>query len=483
MTVYRPTALRMASRHCPRALDYYEQNRSYFRDHYAVGIAAHAVLEALGHHRAKLPLLAGTEMRPEVQRDIAEQVVRKLITTGRAFDGKPEPPLSPDAAFEGRDLALRWALANPLSPTASYELGAGFDRDWQPVGYDDPSARFRLIFDVLDTIEESDEESGSTGLLVRDYKTAWSTGQEELDSLQMKAQAVCAVALNCRSLTEMDYSFVKQEVVNLRTMQSFNRTIWIDGMGHSTEVDGVSLLAGWQRDLTMAMDALDEMRLDTWRCADCDNTGDRFYYDTNPDGLPPLATINGEPHRCLMGAVHTGEPGTERCQKCHGRNVTTGPSARLARPGMGCAGCPWVSSCQAAREFLDETKTPMHPEALSRLLAAAKASAEAIEEIARRVLDDHGHVDVDGFRVGTVATPRREPTDEAGIKLLERWQQQGGDVRGLMKALKPGVTAIEGAAKTLFPGKEQKLVREDLVASLTKTKMSARFGVHKLTGE
>ena len=452
MSKYRPTTLRLASKNCPRAVDYYEQTRTSFRDHYAVGIAAHAVLEALGHHRAKLPLLAGTEMRPEVQREIAEQVVRNLITKGRSFDGKPEPPLSPDAVIEGRDLALRWALANPLSPTARYELGAGFDRDWHPVGYDDPSARFRLIFDVLDIIEESDEESGVTGVLVRDYKTAWSTGQEELDTLQMRAQAVCAVALNCRSLTELDYSFVKQEVVNLRTMQSFSRTIWIDGMGHGTEVDGVSLLDGWQRDLTMAMDALDEMRLDTWRCADCGNTGD-------------------------PGAVHTGEPGTERCMKCHGRNVSTGPSARPARPGMGCAACPWITSCNEVEPFLAEVR--INPVKIAEGIMLAKALVEELTTVARHQLDESAPVSADGHQVGYFASSRRVPREDAAVHLLDAWTAKGGDARGLLKAMAPGVGAIESAAKVLLPGKENSQERGALVESLTQPKIGKTFGILK----
>lgn len=41
MRCYRPTTLKLASAHCPRAVDFYEQNAPAFRDHFAVGIAAH----------------------------------------------------------------------------------------------------------------------------------------------------------------------------------------------------------------------------------------------------------------------------------------------------------------------------------------------------------------------------------------------------------------------------------------------------------
>jgi hypothetical protein len=105
---YRPTSLRLASRHCPSAVVFYEQDRAYFRDHFAVGIAAHAVLEALGHARRQIHEQSQPWEQIEV---IADRVAKQLMTTGRTFDGRSEPPLSPDAVVEGRDLALRWAQA------------------------------------------------------------------------------------------------------------------------------------------------------------------------------------------------------------------------------------------------------------------------------------------------------------------------------------------------------------------------------------
>ena len=60
MGCYRPTTLKLASSHCPRAVDFYEQNAPAFRDHFAVGIAAHDVLAKIGEmalslRRAPLP--------------------------------------------------------------------------------------------------------------------------------------------------------------------------------------------------------------------------------------------------------------------------------------------------------------------------------------------------------------------------------------------------------------------------------------------
>ena len=72
---------------------------------------------------------------PEDYDAVSDSVVEQLVTTGRTFDGLPEPPLSVDAAIDGRQLALDWIALNPLDPDpeAHYELGIAVDRDWQLV--------------------------------------------------------------------------------------------------------------------------------------------------------------------------------------------------------------------------------------------------------------------------------------------------------------------------------------------------------------
>ena len=106
MRCYRPTTLKLASAHCPRAVDFYEENAPAFRDHFAVGIAAHDVLAKIGEmalslRRAPLP--------EEMAREGAS-IARGLIEQGRVFEGHREPPMSAEDAFAGRDLALAYAM-------------------------------------------------------------------------------------------------------------------------------------------------------------------------------------------------------------------------------------------------------------------------------------------------------------------------------------------------------------------------------------
>ena len=76
-------------------------------------------------------------------------------------------PLSPGATKVmllgsgelGKELAIEWALRHPLSPSARYEMGVGFDANWKLSGYSGKTTRFRLILDVLDYHVEEDEET------------------------------------------------------------------------------------------------------------------------------------------------------------------------------------------------------------------------------------------------------------------------------------------------------------------------------------
>ena len=52
-----------------------------------------------------------------------------------------------------------------------------------------------------------------------------------------------------------------------------------------------------------------------------------------------------------------------------------------------------------------------------------------------------------------------------------------GAVRGLLKAMAPGVANINAAAKVAFPGRDGAKDRENLVEALTEPTTSPEFGV------
>lgn len=445
--VYRPTTLRLASRHCPRAVDHYEQGRPYFREHFSAGIAAHAVLDVLGQQTVK----AGRSLNEVEIEGYAEAAARVLLVRGREFDGEREPPMSADAVFEGRDLAVRWAKANPLSPTARYELGAGFTAEWHSAGYRSEDARFRLIFDVLDEIEIADEESAGRGVLARDYKTAWPTGADELDTPQMRAQAVAAAILYPRA------DFVRQEVVSLRTGETFSRTLWME--------DSAAQLARWRQDLTAAMDALDEMKGEA-------------------------ARIWSDEHKAwwrTAGAGYTQDEGQAGVfTRAHAERVAAGCgpekqikivlTLRPARPGPGCLGCPWALTCEDAARYTASCGLDLQPVDVARAFAAADARRQALFHLAKRVTEERP-IEIDGAVVGYVAQSGRDPLPDAAARVFAEWAARRGDLPGFLAALKPGVTALQGAARTLAP--HDRKTQDEMLARWTAPKTRVEFGVHK----
>lgn len=478
MNRYRPTTLRLADRHCPRAVDFYEADRARFRDIFAAGIAAHAVLDVLG----MLTQRRGAALDEATARAAADDTAKKLMVDGRTFDGAAEPPLPASAVLEGRDLALAWALRHPLSPTARYELGAGFDRDWRPVGYG-PAARFRLILDVFDIVEEEagEESGGGRGVVVRDYKSAWSTDLSELDTVQMKAQAVAAALLvaapiqivgpppGAEQMAELirkaaaspimlpaagaevvelrPLDFVRQEVVNLRTQQTFGRTIYLDEAGQA-------VLAGWQRDITMTMDALDELQ-----------------------------------PRVRVGQVLASS--RERCEVVAEGRLMVGP--RPARPGAGCVGCPWVLSCADAASLAVDVLGVVGGTFDAATLGAAYAIVEGQRDALRALVEaaaDEGAVPVPGGRVGMVGRPAREPKKAAPRLAWDAWraavaQRTGAEgealdaaaLPGFLQALKVGGTGLEAVAKVLAP--RDKAAQAALLAGWMDETTRRSFGVHK----
>lgn len=251
MACYRPTTLKLSHAHCPRALDYYEEQRPYWRDQFAVGVVAHDCLAKVGE-------LANLLQRPpELGEALGaiDKAVRIVMTEGRSFEDTREPPVSAEVAEKGRALAVRYVTERTMSPTAMYERGAAFDASWQSVPYTDPRRRFRLIFDVVDVVEHEGEDFCGRLCLARDYKSSWATDSSELATYQMRAQAVAAYRLYGR---EVDC--IRREVVCLQTLEVYSEDLWIENGGREQ-------IEVWRGEVTRAMDALDMMVQDGRRPA------------------------------------------------------------------------------------------------------------------------------------------------------------------------------------------------------------------------
>lgn len=243
MRTYRPTGLSLAAKHCPRALDHFEQGTPYDRRQFETGNAAHAILQALGEHARETGAVPDVESREVLT--LADRVAHSLIAHGRVYEGQPEPPMSPDTVYAGRALALDCIAAYPLSPTAQYEVALGVDAGRRPILYQSDACRLRAIHDCVDLGDDEDEESSVRTLTLRDYKSAWSTNEDELRTIQRKVQAVTAWAHYSEGV-----DILRLEVINLHTLKRYSQEYVAE--------DGLAgLLDSWWADVVHVMDAYD----------------------------------------------------------------------------------------------------------------------------------------------------------------------------------------------------------------------------------
>lgn len=246
---YHSTGIRLAMDHCPAALDFHERREErYDRRGFETGIAAHAVLEAVGRETES----AGEQLDDARIESLTASTCRALIAEGREYDGEPEPPLHPDAVFAGRDLADKWLWAHPIQPRgARYEVGLAVNTQWEPVAYDSDDAWIACIVDVVAVEDYADEESAGKVLIVGDYKTSWAADDSELQTLQRKIQAVLSDAC-LPEAREADA--IRLEVHAVRRLKTYSEEIL-------THHGGRAKLNRWRRDIGTVVNELGALLL------------------------------------------------------------------------------------------------------------------------------------------------------------------------------------------------------------------------------
>lgn len=232
MPAHRSTSINYALRYCPHATVLWEAGTPAEVGFFQTGIAAHAILQEIGEAQTRHP--------DATRAEVSAATVRQLVTNGRAFDGRAEPPMSPDHALAGERIALGYLATHDLPADACYEAGLAVDRNWQPVAYDDPSAWWRAILDVHYPIEEAGEDYALTGRATQDYKSAWSTGSAETMTIQLKGQARVLLA------HYPDVDFIRREAVNLRTGATYRETTMLDDAGRAE-------VKAWEREIELAV--------------------------------------------------------------------------------------------------------------------------------------------------------------------------------------------------------------------------------------
>jgi hypothetical protein len=233
---YSSSVLRYYLDHCIKTLALHLHGEFMETDQFQLGIAAHAVLQEIGR-------MGLTDF--ETIGAVADQVVKTLTRKGRSFYDKPEPPMKPDQAILGRNLALNFIAQNPLPRPANYETTFSINRKGEACKFED--ARLCAKIDcTYFTVDENDDYPGEM-VVVRDYKSAWPTGEKDLQTLQRHIQGVMAYKHHGKGRTA-----IKMEVVNLRTGRIFSEIVKLDE-------EGIALLESWGKEALDACDTCDEL--------------------------------------------------------------------------------------------------------------------------------------------------------------------------------------------------------------------------------
>ena len=223
MTPVRPTNLTTWIDHCPAAVGFAEAGAPMDRRIFAVGTACHEFLEAA--HRGQ---------------DLDDVAVR-LLSVGRTGPD-PEPPLPAMAVLEGRALASAWMEHVGLRASWAerrFELDADFNMALQ---CEEPYYGTRI--DYADVVEDVDEDGYATKTVtVGDYKTSWQADADELDTIQRKLHALCAVAF------WPDATHIILEIAAVRRRQVYRRVIVLDE-------EGLALLESWRAEIGLVAAAM-----------------------------------------------------------------------------------------------------------------------------------------------------------------------------------------------------------------------------------
>ncbi len=231
MKTYSSTILSLFIEHCPHAIELHRRGVKRDESQFEAGIAAHAILQACG------------ERRENPRNLLVDAVCTQLIGDGRTFYGDKKPPLAPENVFAGREIAENYMRSNEVPSPAKFEIELGMSASGCAANIED--VRYRALIDVLFEAEESQGDWSAELIVVRDYKSAWPTCEDELETLQRKGQAVLAW------LHFPNKQGVRMEVVNLRTGALFAKTVLFDE-------EGETLLRKWRDDILMVCDAADK---------------------------------------------------------------------------------------------------------------------------------------------------------------------------------------------------------------------------------
>lgn len=253
--MYRSTTLKTSENNCPAAVDYYEAGVPYDRTIFQTGVAAHAILEAIGLSTQRV----GRVLTYEEAVEIARNATVSLQSTGRSFEGVPEPPLPHREVEEALGLVKDWLAGNALGTGHTfthYEIGIAVsdtppDRPWTICDYSGGNVRLRAAIDRVWDEELLGEDEVLNVVVVDDYKTNWHDRTDALDSLQRKIQVI--LVHDWCLANEIPVDVIRRQVTNLRTQWTYKAEM------HLYDQQDADLLSEWRDAVSRRLRAEDAM--------------------------------------------------------------------------------------------------------------------------------------------------------------------------------------------------------------------------------
>ena len=160
---------------------------------------------------------------------------------------------------------------------------------------------------------------------------------------------------------------------------------------------------------------------------------------------------------------------------------------REARPGVGCADCPWVRKCANALSLLE--RVDMDPAALATRYAVSAGVTNELSKLLRSQTKLVPVILGTGY-VGYKQSIAQKPVEDAHSILAMRWHQvdaeredsfkgENSEFLSLLHSMGMTKAAVEAAARRLYAGSTMREHRAKLMEELLEPHVQARFGIHR----
>ena len=138
-------------------------------------------------------------------------------------------------------------------------------------------------------------------------------------------------------------------------------------------------------------------------------------------------------------------------------------------PGTGCVNCPYTRNCTYADQAY------ANGDDILKQYAAAKALVAKLAPQVKKLVEDEP-VKVGAGYIGYRFKERTKVLPDAGEKMTQMWQDQGGDVAHMVAQMEFGVTTLKKMLKVLCKNPAE---RREIVNELTQKETYSSFGIHK----